>query len=88
MKIIVLLLFVLAVTGCATKYRIQTDDLLIETTSVRKFGEFEGCWKDANGADICVKAMGVDRQSASPLEEAAAEMFRRYADLVPTGGGE
>lgn len=72
--------------GCATEYYVKANGIELSAKSYRKFGEFHGCWTDVESKEICVEAIGVDRQSATPLEEAAARMFDRVSHLLGEGG--
>lgn len=77
-RALILISAVALTAGCATEYLYRKGDTEIEISSYRKFGELRVCLPDANSdSERCLEAIGVDRQSASPLEEAAARILLR-----------
>lgn len=92
MRLIALLTILLFLGGCSNRYFYQqtvTDPITgevrsstFEASSWRKFAYYEMCFEDpGTGRQMCVKAEGIDRQSASPLEQAAADVVRASAGI-------
>jgi hypothetical protein len=81
MKPIILTIIIAALSGCVTTYRICLPgaDECSEIRSYRKMDLIEASYSETDG--LKVKMEGVDRQTASPLEEAAADALRNQAGL-------